>query len=112
MSRTIRRKNNSGAVWYPQYYRIKLNHGSEKELQSFAKWLGVSRDKDLYECFMKKKFHSDCWMTMSTPGWWNKIHNTIKIRVDNRHKIRKVLHLNDLEDTPLFHERLKVPYYW
>lgn len=112
MSRTIRRKSSEDAFWIVKRHRHELKDEMDSYNQFFMRRIGVPKGKDPFEVWLKKKFHSDGFIVMRNPSWWNRLYGTVPLRAHNRALISQVMKLEDLEDTPIFMTRLKVPYYW
>ena len=107
MSRTYRRKNQEQAFWSVKRHREE-SYWSKRYIQ----YLGVPKDKDPYQVWLKKIFHSDKPFAMRNPGWWNRLYGTKPLRAKTRESIHRTMKLIDIEDYPVFYERMRVPYYW
>lgn len=115
MSRTVRRKNQEQGDWWCARYRREFREDQldPKRCKPLAVWLQASPNKDLYKVWLKKRYHSDKWVSYNkNPGWYNKLFERPTLRQDRRMKCRQILHLIDLEEYPLFLDKVYVPYYW
>ena len=121
MSRTIRRKNDNWSHWY-EYYRDlekkliiderEYGWDYEKSRSSKLAWIRCSPSKDIGKVMLCKRYYTDQWKPMNNPSWWVKQTTHVPRRRKERDLNRKVLHLIDLEDCPLYPDRGRVPYYW
>lgn len=98
MSRTIRRKNERK----PEMFL----------LNDMYRWTRPISDANWEKRISDAMFHSDNYLPMRNPMWWIHLHEHTVRRMRNRAEIRKILHMEDLEDCPPITDRVYVPYYW
>jgi len=108
MSRTYRRKNQEQAFWHVKHCRLEFEQTEECSFHVSD----TPKGKDPFQVWLKKEFHSDKFFTMRNPGWWNKLYGTKPLRAKTRESIHKTMKLKDIDDYPVFYERLRIPYYW
>lgn len=108
MSRTYRRKNQEHAFWHVKRCRLEFEHSGECSFHLSD----TPEGKDKFKVWLKKVFYSDKPFAMRNPGWWNRLYGTKPLRAKNRELIHRTMKLVDIEDHPVFYNRLRVPYYW